>query len=134
MRANRSRDTGPELRLRRALWAAGLRGYRVARKGLPGRPDIVFGPSKLAIFVHGCFWHRCPHCPLRSEPKTNAAYWQAKFEGNVERDKRQKAELESLGWRVMVIWECQLRKEGVLEAVREIRKALGREVPIPNPG
>lgn len=126
MRANRGRDTGPELRLRRALWAAGLRGYRVARKELPGKPDVTFGPARLAVFVHGCFWHRCPHCPPRSSPKTNRAYWEAKFDGNVARDARQRAELEALGWRVMVVWECQLRKEGLAQTVEAIGRALAR--------
>ncbi|RYG39637.1 DNA mismatch endonuclease Vsr [bacterium] len=126
MRSNRSRDTAPELRLRRALWADGLRGYRVARKGLPGRPDIVFGPARLAIFVHGCFWHRCPLCPPRASPATNRAYWEAKFEGNTARDARQKAELEALGWTVLVIWECQLKKDGLERIVAEIQKHLRR--------
>ncbi|RYG44466.1 very short patch repair endonuclease [bacterium] len=129
MRANRSRDTAPELRLRKALWAAGLRGYRVARKGLPGRPDIVFGRARLAIFVHGCFWHRCPLCPPRRLPITNRAYWEAKFEGNLARDERQRAELEALGWRVRVVWECQLKKDGVNAIVEAIAALMGRSLP-----
>lgn len=120
MQGNRGRDTKPELNLRRALWAAGLRGYRKNVAKLPGRPDVVFGRARLAIFVHGCYWHSCPHCTRNLTPKTNAAYWQAKFATNRERDARQQAELAVKGWRVMVVWECELKAmETVVERVRE---------------
>jgi DNA mismatch endonuclease (patch repair protein) len=121
MRANRSTETQPERRLRRALWAAGLRGYRKNVRGLPGRPDVVFGRAKLAVFVHGCYWHQCPHCRRNLTPKKNAAFWQAKFAANQARDARTQAALEALGYRVHVVWECQLKD--VDAVVGEIREA-----------
>ena len=108
MSANKGRDTGPELRLRRALWMSGRRGYRTNIKRLPGSPDIVFSRKRLAIFVHGCFWHRCPKCKP-SSPKSNPDFWMKKFERNEERDARKLEELNSLGWRTIVVWECEIR-------------------------
>lgn len=122
MRANRGRDTGPELALRRALWAAGLRGYRKNVRKLPGSPDVVFGPARLAIFVHGCYWHSCPTCTRNRTPKTNAAYWQAKFEGNRARDARDQAKLIEMGWRVLVIWECELKPSNVPAVIERVRQ------------
>ena len=120
MRGNRSKDTKPELALRRALWAAGLRGYRKNRRGLPGTPDVAYGRARLAVFVHGCYWHQCPRCARNRVPKTNALYWEAKFQSNRERDVRQHAALEGLGWRVLVLWECELKAiEGAVARVRE---------------
>src|ERR1041385_8432636 len=110
MRGNRARDSRPELALRAALRLAGLRGYRIAAKGLPGRPDIAFTRQKLAVFVHGCFWHRCPYCQPRP-PKAHASFWRRKFELNAERDDRKRRELEAVGWDVLEIWECELRSE-----------------------
>lgn len=122
MRGNRGKDTRPELALRRALWAAGLRGYRKNVRKLPGTPDVVYGPARLAVFVHGCYWHQCPRCTRNRMPKTNAAYWQAKFATNAERDARQQATLEAAGWRVLVVWECELRD--LAAAVERVRSAL----------
>ena len=79
MRANRAKNTTPELVLRRELSQRGLRGYRLHRKGVPGRPDLSFGPQRLAIFVNGCYWHRCPRCQLPL-PRTHTDFWRAKFE------------------------------------------------------
>ena len=124
MQANRGKDTKPELTLRRALWAAGLRGYRKNVRKLPGTPDIVFGPARLAIFVHGCYWHSCPTCTRNRTPKTNAAYWQAKFAGNQERDARNQAKLSEMGWRVLVVWECELKPAGLPALIEQIRRAL----------
>jgi DNA mismatch endonuclease (patch repair protein) len=107
MRANKGKNTGPEIELRQALWAAGLRGYRLHVKTLPGKPDIVFARRKLVIFVHGCFWHRCPTCNYKL-PKTNTDYWKAKFNRNVERDKGTVIDLEGRGWKVITVWECEL--------------------------
>ncbi|MBK9155070.1 MAG: very short patch repair endonuclease [Chloracidobacterium sp.] len=120
MSANRPKDTKPELLLRRALWHAGHRGYRVnyrikfrtpqsAVRTPSVRPDISFVSKKTAIFVHGCYWHRCPKCkyPL---PKTNTAFWTAKFERNVARDEQKRKELRRLGWKVITVWECDLKK------------------------
>ena len=81
MSANRAKDTKPELLLRQALWQSGHRGYRLHHKKIPGRPDITFVGKKVAIFVHGCFWHRCPKCAY-TLPKNNTAFWQAKFDRN----------------------------------------------------
>jgi DNA mismatch endonuclease (patch repair protein) len=124
MRGNRSYDTKPELRFRSALWAAGLRGYRKNVRKLPGKPDVVYGRAKLAIFVHGCFWHQCPHCARNRAPKANAAYWSAKFLANAERDARNVAALEALGYRVHVVWECRLKD--ALKVVEEVAALLGR--------
>jgi len=113
MIANKSRDTKPELRVRRMLREAGHPGYRLHwRIDDEGgryvcRPDITYPGRKLAIFVHGCFWHRCPKCDL-GLPKTNADYWRKKFERNVERDRRKEAALIDLGWSIHTIWECEL--------------------------
>ncbi len=122
MRANKSKDTKPELLLRRALWAAGLRGYRLHKKSLPGRPDIAYTTKKVAIFVNGCFWHRCPHCQLNL-PKTNTEFWKAKFARNVQRDQEKQAALIAAGWQLLVIWECKLKKD-VPHHVEAIRKLL----------
>lgn len=110
MRANRRRNTGPELALRAALRAAGLLGYRLDLKGVPGRPDIAFTRHKLAVFVHGCFWHRCPNCKLEL-PKSNRAFWRRKFELNQERDERKRVALEALGWDVLEFWECEVERD-----------------------
>ena len=109
MRSNRGTESSPERRLRGALWSAGLRGYRKNVRTLPGKPDIVFGRAKLAIFVHGCYWHQCPHCTRNRTPKKNAAFWQAKFAANAERDTRNFKALKDLGYEILVVWECQLK-------------------------
>jgi DNA mismatch endonuclease (patch repair protein) len=96
------RDTGPEVALRRELHARGLR-FRKELGGLPGRPDIVFTRAQLAVFVDGCFWHRCPLHSTR--PKTNAAWWEAKLDANVARDRRQDQQLTDAGWTVIRVWE-----------------------------
>ena len=107
MRANRARDTGPELDLRRALREAGLGGYRLNWKAL-GRPDIAYPGRQLAIFVHGCYWHHCPRC-YPNLPKSNRDFWARKFELNQERDARKRAGLEASGWTVIEAWECDVR-------------------------
>jgi DNA mismatch endonuclease, patch repair protein len=101
------KNTKPELTVRRLLHAAGWR-YRLHRKGLPGTPDLVFGRRKVALFVHGCFWHG-HHCPLGRLPKTRTEFWVAKIEGNRSRDARKVAELVGQGWRVMTVWQCCLK-------------------------
>ncbi len=108
MRANKDRDTKPELLLRRALWKSGLRGYRLHWKKVPGRPDIAYPGKKIAIFVNGCFWHRCPHCNPHF-PKSNQEFWTKKFQANQERDNRKKEELKKLGWFPIEMWECQIK-------------------------
>lgn len=107
----RGRDTKPELAVRAILRALGARGMRFNRKGLPGTPDVVVPSARLAVMVHGCFWHRHGSCkPGRNEPKSNRAFWRAKFERNVARDRRDARGLRKVGWRVAVVWECALRK------------------------
>ena len=122
MSANRPRDTKPELLLRKALWSHGLRGYRLHYKKVPGRPDISYVGKKLAIFVHGCFWHRCPKCDYKL-PKTNMEFWKQKFERNVARDESKRQALESLGWTVITVWECDL-KTNLETTIISIQKAL----------
>lgn len=102
----RSRDTTPELRVRKVAHAMGLR-YRLNRKDLPGKPDLVFPRYRVVIFVHGCFWHRHTDCRKATVPKTRTTFWNDKFEANVQRDARVTAQLESLGWTVHTIWECE---------------------------
>jgi len=108
MRAIRSKDTTPELLTRKALHAMGYR-FRLHKHELPGRPDIVLPRYGSVIHVHGCFWHR-HHCPNgRATPTSNSEFWRKKFERNVKRDRMQKRLLRRLGWRVLVVWECQTR-------------------------
>lgn len=109
MQANKAKNTGPELQLRKLLRKAGYPGYRLHWKKAPGRPDIAYPGRKVAIFVNGCFWHRCPHCNL-SDPKSNAPFWAAKFAANAERDARKVAELAAAGWTVLTVWECEVRE------------------------
>lgn len=122
MRANRRRNTGPERLLRLALSEAAIRGYRLDLKPAPGRPDIAFTRYKLAVFVHGCFWHRCPHCQLKM-PKTNRAFWKRKFELNAERDERKRRGLEALGWDVLEFWECEVERDAAACAQR-VRRSI----------
>lgn len=102
------KNTSPELRVRRAAHAIGLR-FRLHRSDLPGKPDLIFPKHRVAIFVHGCFWHRHSGCSKASMPKSRTEFWQAKFHANVARDAKSIAELEALGWRVLVIWECETK-------------------------
>lgn len=108
------RDTRPEMAVRRAAHALGFR-YRLHRRDLPGTPDLVFTRYRTVIFVHGCFWHRHSGCRKATTPKTRRGFWQAKFDENVERDRRTVAALESAGWAVVVIWECEAIDEQLLK-------------------
>lgn len=103
-----SRDTVPELILRKRLHALGLR-FRLHGPRLPGKPDLVFRRYKTAVFVHGCFWHRHKGCNIATTPKSNLPFWQAKFDRNEVRDARVRRELQDQGWQVLVAWECQLQ-------------------------
>ena len=102
----RQKDTTPEIIVRKLLHALGYR-FRLHRNDLPGRPDIVLPPRKSVVFVHGCFWHHHPNCRKATIPKTRTDFWIEKFEKNKERDRRKISELKKLGWRVLVIWECE---------------------------
>ncbi len=108
----RSEDTKPEWVLRCALHRLGFR-FRLRDRKLPGRPDLVLPKYRAAIFVHGCFWHQHRKCREASVPKTNTAFWEEKFARNIARDRRNRTELKKLGWRVRVVWECELLKDTV---------------------
>lgn len=114
----RGKNTKPEMLARRALFAAGYR-FRLHRRDLPGAPDIVLPGRKVAIFVHGCFWHVHSGCKNGKLPSTRPEFWRGKLEGNVERDRRAIEALRSGGWRVLIIWECATRDSAVLAAMAE---------------
>jgi len=102
----KSRDTSTELTVRSVLHDMGYR-FRLHRKDLPGKPDIVLPKYRTVIFVHGCFWHRHTECKYAYTPKSNVEFWEKKFKANVERDQNNNRILQELGWRIIVIWECQ---------------------------
>ncbi len=124
MRRVKSKDTSPELKVRRLLTWMGV-GYRLHRKDLPGKPDVVMAGRKLAIFVHGCFWHGHDCARGARVPKANRDYWESKVGRNRARDVEHRTALEARGWRVLTLWECELKDEDALEAT------LGREVLAP---
>lgn len=126
MQGNASANTGPEQLLRRSLWSAGCRGYRKNVRSLPGSPDIVFPIAKLAVFVHGCFWHGCRRCTRNLVPKTNAAFWRAKVRANKERDARNTAKLKHLGFHVLTLWECELAGCSLMDSVTTIASIVKR--------
>lgn len=109
MSAISGKNTKPEVTLRKLLWNTGNKGYRL-HPTIPGRPDIVFPKQKVAIFVHGCYWHRCPHCNL-PYPKSNTSFWLEKFAKNKNRDLKKELQLKAMGWTVIVIWECEIKKD-----------------------
>lgn len=116
----RGRDTKPEKMVRSLLYRMGCR-FRLHCRDLPGRPDVVLAKHKTVIFVHGCFWHRHAGCPLAYTPKSRPAFWSRKFAGNVRRDRKVETELRKLGWRVVVVWECQTRRpEGLESRIRRL--------------
>lgn len=118
----RGRDTGPERNLRNVLSGAGIRGYRLQYANVPGRPDVAFVGKRIAVFVHGCFWHGCPHC-RPPHPKSNRTFWQTKLERNTKRDRRKARQLRGAGWSVVTIWECRLRARPSVQLAR-IQRAL----------
>jgi DNA mismatch endonuclease, patch repair protein len=109
MSSNKGKNTGPEELIRKALRAKGFTGYRLHWKNAPGRPDISFPGKRIAIFINGCFWHRCPICDL-TLPRSNTSFWQQKFDANVKRDAIKLKKLKDAGWKTIVIWECQIKK------------------------
>jgi DNA mismatch endonuclease (patch repair protein) len=118
MRAVKSKNTKPELRVRSLLHRAGLR-FRLHDKNLPGRPDIVFPSRRAVIFVHGCFWHQHPDCPHAARPASNSDYWNRKLSRNSERDRANLEALAKSGWRTLVLWECQIKTADVVSLVKE---------------
>lgn len=126
MQGNKRRDTKPEVLVRRMLREMGFPGYRCDWGKAPGRPDVAFVGRKLAIEIRGCFWHRCPTCSL-SVPKKNLDYWEAKFARNVERDEQNLAALEEAGWKVLVLWEHQLKKKELPATRRLLYEFVCRE-------
>ena len=115
MSSIKGRDTKPEMVVRRFLHANGFR-YRLHVKDLPGSPDLIFPSRRLALFVHGCFWHRHSCCADKL-PKTRTEYWKAKFDRNKQRDKRNSEALRELGWTVIVFWECETKDDAALQGL-----------------
>ncbi len=109
MAAIKSKNTKPEITVRKLLHSMGYR-FRLHRKDLPGKPDIVLPKYKIALFVHGCFWHRHEGCKYSTIPKTRTEFWIEKFRDNVERDKLNQAKLISMGWTPLIVWECETKK------------------------
>ena len=122
MRAVKRANTAPEIIVRQVLHALGIR-FRLHRRDLPGSPDVVLPRFRTVIFVHGCFWHRHPDCRNTTTPKTRQEYWLPKFAANIERDLRKEAQLQALGWRVLLVWECETkqREELTLRLRRELK-------------
>jgi DNA mismatch endonuclease (patch repair protein) len=133
----RGKDTKPELALRRSLHALGFR-YRLHAKGIPGKPDLVLPKYRAVIFVHGCFWHRHPGCRYASTPAIRPEFWASKFSANVARDSAVRSALLLAGWRVATIWECAMRSETGVAAVRDIvvrwLQSGGRELEVGEKG
>lgn len=123
----------PELLLRKELFKRGLR-YRLHEPGLPGRPDVVFRKQKVAVFVHGCFWHRHEGCRRTTTPKTNRGFWLSKFEANKARDTRNCRDLQLMGWKVVIVWECEIRSspERAADRVVEFLQCRTRPDHLPN--
>ena len=124
MAAIRSKDMKPEMLVRSLVHRLGYR-FRLHRKDLPGKPDLVFGPRRKVIFVHGCYWHQHadPACLDGRPPKSNTSYWLPKLQRNIERDASNIEALEALGWSVMIIWECETRRDDLAERLEAFLEA-----------
>lgn len=122
----RGKDSVSEMRLRRLIHGMGYR-YRLHVRSLPGTPDLVFPARKAVIFMHGCFWHRHQGCRLARMPKSKVALWQEKLEANKLRDEENMGRLNELGWRVLVIWECQMQEKDLNEVSNVVRRFLADE-------
>ena len=118
----KTKNTAPEIKLRSLLHKNGFR-FRVNRKDLPGKPDIVLPKYRTVIFVHGCFWHG-HDCPRGQRPQTNADFWNQKIDRNVIRDKSDVSLLESLGWRVLIVWECEIKKKNEAVLLSRVKEFL----------
>lgn len=120
MRRIRAKNTSPELIVRSLIHNMGYR-FRLYKKDLPGKPDIVLPKYKVVIFVHGCFWHRHKGCPRCTTPKSNVSYWNKKFNRNIERDREARKELKRSGWKTVIIWECETKnKKTVLRKINSV--------------
>ncbi len=113
MAAIKSKNTKPEIKVRQLLHSMGYR-FRLHMKDLPGNPDIVLKKYKTVIYVNGCFWHRHPNCKYASTPKTRTSFWSQKFQSNVERDNKNYIKIKNLGWKYIVVWECELKNKSDL--------------------
>ena len=113
MAAIKSKNTKPEIKVRQLLHSMGYR-FRLHMKDLPGNPDIVLKKYKTVIYVNGCFWHRHPNCKYTSTPKTRTSFWSQKFQSNVERDNKNYIKIKNLGWKYIVVWECELKNKSDL--------------------
>ena len=120
----RSKNMRPEMAVRKLVFALGYR-YRLHARDLPGCPDLVFRPRRKVIFVHGCFWHRHADCALARLPKSRLDFWEPKLEGNRQRDEKNNKALAQEGWKVLTVWECQVKDTVRLE--RRIRRFLDAE-------
>ena len=116
MAAIKSKDTKPEIAVRKLLHSLGYR-FRLHRKDLPGSPDIVLPKYKTVIFVHGCFWHRHENCKYATSPKTREEFWENKFNANIKRDLEVQKEIKNIGWKSIILWECEINKN-----ILEIKK------------
>lgn len=122
MSSIKGKDTKPEMVVRKWLWSNGFR-YRLHSKNLPGKPDIVFPGRRKVIFVHGCFWHR-HDCRFFKWPGTNVNFWKEKIVGNVERDKRNRIALRKAGWKILIVWECEVKASSQNRLWQRIRRFL----------
>jgi DNA mismatch endonuclease (patch repair protein) len=119
----RSKETAPEIAFRKLIHRAGFR-YRLYDKTLPGKPDLVLKKYRTVVFIHGCFWHHHKNCQRATRPKTHKKYWNAKIEGNVERDRKNVKVLKNAGWQVFIVWECELKDlEKVLQRFKDFVKS-----------
>ena len=123
----KGKNTKPEETVRKYLFSQGFR-YRKNDKRLPGKPDIVLPKYKTVIFVNGCFWHKHEGCKYFVWPKNNSEFWKEKIESNVTRDKKQLEELRQLGWKIIVVWECQLKKKNLQETLDSLVAVLNASV------
>jgi DNA mismatch endonuclease (patch repair protein) len=122
-----SKNTKPEMLLRKALFSKGIR-YRIHSKELPGKPDLVFKKYKTVIFVHGCFWHYHKDCREGRIPGSNSKFWEEKLLKNINRDELRQLELRKLGWQVIVVWECEIEKKLTSETLEKLIRLIKNEV------
>jgi len=123
----RGKNTKPEVSLRKKLHRLGLR-YRLHVTSLPGKPDIVLSKYRAVVFVHGCFWHHHQDCKVANDPKSNSEFWQRKFEANITRDRLNEARLVELGWRVFVVWECEVTLSRLEATVDALANKIKRDI------